>query len=300
VGADAGGGPEVKVYNSDGTERFAIFAFEPSFTGGVRVAVGDVNGDGVDDIIVGAGVGGAPLVRVYNGQDGELLFNFFAFESTLRSGVNVAAGDIDGDGRAEVIAGAGVGGAPAVAVFNGDGTERYRFFAFESSLRGGVTVAAGDVDGDGKAEIMAGAGFGGAPAIAVFNGNDGSERYRFFAYDSSFRNGVYVAAGDLDGDGKAEIVAGAGPGGGPQVHVVHGDDGSDIGSFFAYDPSVRSGVRVATGEVTGTAPREIITGPGPGVGPNVRGFDLSADGTFPNVYSVFPFFPSFTGGVYVG
>jgi hypothetical protein len=300
VGADAGGGPEVRVYNSDGTQRFAIFAFESTFTGGVRVAVGDVNGDGVDDIIVGAGVGGAPLVRVYNGEDGSLLFNFFAYEPSLRSGVNVAAGDIDGDGKAEIIAGAGDGGAPAVAVFNGDGTERYRFFAFESSLRGGVTVAAGDVDGDGKAEIMAGAGFGGAPAIAVFNGADGTERYRFFAYDSSFRNGVYVSAGDLDGDGKAEIVAGAGPGGGPQVRVVHGDDGSDIGSFFAYDPSVRSGVRVATGEVTGGGSREIITGPGPGVGPNVRGFDLSADGTFPNVYSVFPFFPSFTGGVYVG
>jgi hypothetical protein len=300
VGTDAGGGPEVRVYNADGTQRFAFFAFEPTFTGGARVAVGDVNGDGVDDIIVGAGVGGAPLVRVFNGQDGSLLFNFFAYESTLRSGVNVAAGDIDGDGKAEIIAGAGDGGAPAVAVFGGDGTERYRFFAFESSLRGGVTVAAGDVDGDGKAEIMTGAGFGGAPAIAVFNGNDGSERYRFFAYDSSVRNGVSVSAGDLDGDGKAEIVAGAGPGGGPQVRVVHGDDGSDIGSFFAYDPAVRSGVRVATGEVTGSGPREIITGPGPGVGPNVRGFDLSADGTFPNVYSVFPFFPSFTGGVYVG
>src|SRR5262249_25169210 len=160
-------------------------AFEQSFTGGVRVATGDVNGDGIEDIIVGAGVGGGPRVRVFSGVNEEVLAGFFGYESTGRDGPYAAAGDLEGDGKAEGITGAGIGGAPAVAVFGYDTTqvgaglvEKFRFFAFENTARGGVLVAAGDVNGDGKAEIIAGAGVGGAPAVAVFNGNNGSERNR--------------------------------------------------------------------------------------------------------------------------
>jgi hypothetical protein len=305
VGPDVGGAPIVQVYNSDGTVGAQIQAFESTFKGGVRVATGDVDGDGVEDTVVGPGVGGGPRVRVFSGKDQSVLADFFAYESTVRDGTFVAVGDLDGDGRGEVIVGAGVGGGPSVAVFGYNSTapgaglvERYRFFAFENTARGGVLVAAGDVDGDGKAEIIAGAGVGGAPAVAVFNGNNGSERFRFFAYSSSFRSGVFVAAGDLDSDGKAEIVAGAGVGGGPQVRTVRGIDGSDLGSFFAYDSNVRGGVRVAVGDVTGDGKAEVVTGPGPGSAPNVKGFNPLVSSS--PVFSVFAFDTSFTGGVFVG
>ena len=56
-----------------------------------------------------------------------------------------------------------------------------------------------------------------------------------------------VAAGDINGDGKADIIAGAGPGGGPNVTVFSGVDGSPIDAFFAYDPHFTGGLYVAAG-----------------------------------------------------
>src|SRR5438552_4479324 len=80
---------------------------------------------------------------------------------------------------------------------------------------GGVRVAAADVNGDHVADIVTAAGPGGGPHVRVLDGATGHESLGFYAYDSTFPGGVFVATGDLDGDGVAEIVTGAGEGGGP-------------------------------------------------------------------------------------
>src|SRR5690606_24775766 len=129
-------------------------------------------------------------------------------------GVSLAAADVDGDGRADIIAGAGRGGGPQVRVFRGGSLELlHDFFAFEPGFRGGVNVAAGDVNGDGSADVIVGAGEGGGPRVAVRDGRSGAPLADFFAYAASVRAGVYVAAGDLDGDGADELLTGAGEGG---------------------------------------------------------------------------------------
>jgi hypothetical protein len=66
-GADAGGEPRVKVYFAASSQVADFLAFAPGFTGGVRVAVGDIDGDGIDDIVAGAGPGGGPHVQVFRG-----------------------------------------------------------------------------------------------------------------------------------------------------------------------------------------------------------------------------------------
>ena len=133
-----------------------FFAFEDSFRGGVNVGSDDVNGDGSDDIVVGTGVGGAPRVTVFDGDDtGNVLLNFFAFDSSFRDGVNVSAADLDGDGKADILIGAGTGGAPHVRVIAGaDGSELQNFIAFDDDLRGGARVAAVDTDGDGETDTL--------------------------------------------------------------------------------------------------------------------------------------------------
>jgi len=74
--------------------------------------------------------------------------------------------------------------------------------------------------GDGVAEIITGAGPGGGPHVRAFDVVGGvMEVASFFAYDVAFTGGVNVAAADLTGDGVAEIITGAGPGGGPHVRV---------------------------------------------------------------------------------
>src|SRR6202030_775270 len=85
TGAGAGGAPHVKVFDAvTGQLKFSFFAFDPRFGGGVRVATGDVNGDGVDDIICAAGPGGAPVVKVYDGRTGVVYESFLAYDANFR------------------------------------------------------------------------------------------------------------------------------------------------------------------------------------------------------------------------
>jgi hypothetical protein len=298
TGPDAGALPQVGGFDVlPATSSANFLGYSPSFTGGVRVAVGDVNGDGTPDYVLGPGSGGTPNVRVYSGNGLGLLQSYNAFAPAFTGGVYVAAGDINNDGKADLIAGAGAGGGPQVSVFSGaDQSTLSSFFAYTPTFSGGVTVGAGDVNHDGRADIITAPASGSPANVKVFSGTDGSLLRSFFAYDVAFTGGAFVAAGDVNGDGFADIVTGTGSGGGPDVRVYSGADGSLLRAFFAYSPSFTGGVRVAAADVNGDGKAEIITAPGSGSTPNVEIFDGNTNallGLF-NAYS-----PSFTGGVFV-
>lgn len=265
TGPGPGGGPDIHVYDA-GTGALVrqFWAFDPGFTGGVTVAVGDVNGDGCADIVVAAGAGGGPEIAIYDGESNTVLLRFHAYDLGFSGGLSVALGDVDGDGTLEIITGAGPGGGPDVKALRGtDGSVLYSFFAFAPAFTGGVTVAAADVNNDGCADIIIGAGFGGGPNVRVVSGKDGaSELANFFAYDPAFRGGVIVAAADLNHDGQADLISGAGPGGGPDVAAFDGATLSMLDRFFAYEPQSTSGVRVAAGGVSSTGQTLIRTGRG--------------------------------------
>jgi hypothetical protein len=249
VGAGIGGGPQVNVYNGKtGTLIDTFFAFPVALRGGVTVAVGDVTGAGYDDIIVGAGPGGGPEVNVYDGRTGALIRAFYAFPSVFTGGVRVAATDINGDGRADIITAAGKGGGPQVTVYDGaSGAILTSFYALAPSFRGGINIAAGDVNGDGRADIIAGAGPGGGPQVTVFDGRSLQLLQSFYAMNPTFTGGVSVAAVPVNGRGRADIQAAAGPGGGPQVETFDGETLTLLGSLYAYDPTFKGGVSIGGG-----------------------------------------------------
>jgi hypothetical protein len=298
TGADAGGGPDVRVFDAvSGALRLEFYAYDPRFLGGVRVAVADVTNDGVPDIITAPGPGGSPDIRIFDSRTGALIREFMAYAPQFSGGVYVAAGDLTGHGYADVITGADAGGGPEIKAFDiAKGQQLADFYGLAPSFNGGVRVAAGDVNGDGRADIIAGAGPGGAPLVNVFSGFNGALLRSFNAYNLAFRGGVYVAAGDVDGDGRADIVTGAGPGGGPHVEVFSGASGAIIQSFMAYAKTFAGGVRVAAADINGDGHADLITGPGTGSGPQV----IVWEGTNLQVLeSYFAYSALFTRGIFV-
>ena len=256
----------------------SVTVYDAAYTGGVWSARADVTGDGIADVtgdggiadVVSApGAGLAPTVKVVSGADGTVARSFDAYESDFTGGVVLAAVDLNGDGRADLVTGTDQGGGPRVRVFDGL-TNRLLadFFGIDdAAFRGGVRVAAGDVNGDGVPDIVAAAGYGGGPRVAVWDGKSllaGVQKRvcaDFFAFEPTLRNGVYPAVGAYNADKYADLLLGAGPGGGPRVIAVSGKalaSGADpaaavaapLFDFFAGLADDRGGVRV--GAVPGT------------------------------------------------
>lgn len=241
--AGVGGGPVVTVLDgATGNALRTFFAFDESFRGGVSVAAGDVTGDGVPDIIVGVGAGGGSHVKVFDGATGAEVRSFFAYGESFRNGVTVAVGDVNGDGIADIVTGT-LSGSSHVKAFDGvTGAELLSFFAYGAGFSGGVWIAAGDLDGDGVAEIVTGAGAGGGSHVKVFRG--GNEAGGFMAYGDDFIGGVRVGMWDPDGDGTGDIVTGPGAGGGPHVRIWSGQTLDELDGFMVGNPSSIGGVFV--------------------------------------------------------
>ena len=298
TGTDVGGAPLVKLFEADGKLFREFYAYSPASFTGVRVAMADVTGDGVDDIITGSGPGGGPHVKVFNGVTNALVFSFFAFAPTFTGGVYVAGGDLNGDGRADIIVGAGSSGGPQVNAYNAtNGSLLLSFLAYPGTFKGGVTVAGGDIDADGKDDIITGAGPGGGPHVKVFKGTNGAELRSFFAFPTNFTGGIYVASGDLNLDTIDDIIVSPGTGGAPLVRVYSGLDVALLADFLAYAVNFTGGVRVAARDRNGDGLDDIVTGAGTGGGPHVRSFDQFTIG---QIDSFFAYDLNYLGGIYVG
>ncbi len=251
-------------------ELFRIQPFEPSFTGGVFVAAGDITGDGIPDLVITPDTGGGPRVRIFNGAGFGLMADFLGIEDpNFRGGARAAIGDLNADGFGDLAVAAGFGGGPRVAVFSGQG------------LSNGQQVKL-------------------FPDFFIFGGADAQ----------NLRNGVFLAAGDVNGDGFADLVGGGGPGGGPRVLVVDGkslvQNGSAspvaVANFFGGDPNNRGGVHVAVKDIDGDKLGDVVIGAGDGAGARVTGYagaQLVASVT-PQAAFAFDVFDNVLNGVFVG
>jgi hypothetical protein len=272
-----------------------------------------VTGDGVPDVIVGSGGGIQARVRIWDGATRQIIFETTPFEN-FTGPVEVAAADFDRDGKADVVVAPGEGGGPRIQVWSGGSRQKMvpDFFGLPyPDFRGGVRVAAGDITRDGVADLVVAPGSGGGPRLSVYDGATlagGRPRTLvndFFVFDESVRTGVYLAVGDVDGDGFADVVAGAGYGGAPRVRVVSGAalaagrSDVSIADFFAADANQRAGARVAVAKLDGDTRADITVGTQFSDIDLFYGADMRLDPD-PNAGGVVRVFNGFGDPVYVG
>ena len=300
-GASQSNPPLVRVFPPEqGAAHVTEFVAYGASSYGVNISTGDINGNGSDSIITGAGPGDiyGPHVRGFTPTGSPIAeLNFLAY-GTNKFGVNVTCGDLTGNGRDELVTGAGPGAVfgPHVRGWIYDGVSAspmpgISYFAY-GTPKWGVNVAAGDIDGDGFDEIVTGAGPGGiyGPHVRGWNVDGGSAAaipgVSYFAYGTN-KKGVRVACGDVDGDGIDEIVTGPGPSSVFGAHVRGWNyDGGTLAeipgiNFFAWQAGESLyGATVSAGaDLDGDGRSEIIAGQGPdpsaGTMVKVYGYDGS-------------------------
>lgn len=244
-----------------------LVAYEADFVLGSHVAVGDVTGDGVADLVTGPGVGGGPRVIVFDGTTGQVNRTFFAYESEFRGGTEVAVGDVNGDGVADIITAPSRGGGSHVRAFSrASGEPLLNFMAGSVDERGGAFVAAGDFNGDGHADVVVGSGVGALPRLQVFSSLDGTVLHAEAVYEPSFSGGVQIAVG-TQSDGAAQSVwTAAEVGGDPRMRRYDAASWEVVEDRFVFDPNLRVGMAIAAGVIPLPADRldavdDVVTTP---------------------------------------
>jgi predicted outer membrane repeat protein len=320
TGPNSGSSPAVQVFNALKLGTPTQLSYSPitvgTFSNGARVALGDVNHDGIPDVIVGSGPGQPATVNVYNGATGALLNTFTVLidpmGSAFTNGIFVAEGTFGG--KPGIVIGADSGGGPRVQVIDANtGTIVFDFYAAAPTFSGGVRVGVTDFNGDGQDDIICGFGaqVGSSAQVLVLDGTapsiplDGTGQSHVLAsfspFGTSFTGGIYVAGGSFDnGSIYGDIVAGEGNFG-SEVKVFAGNTLLPLQDFSAFPSTFTGGVRVGSlQDINGDSNNgsEIIVGQGPGGSNEVKVVEGSSPSTV--IDDFFAYSTSVTNGVFVG
>ncbi len=249
-GAGPGVKPEVSVRTQANEEISIFLAYDQKFRSGIRVAAGDVDGDGHDEIITAPRKGGGGQVRIFEADGTKRSLEFWPYGPAFRGGVDVAAANVDlsTPTKDEIIVAPESGYKPLVKIYRPQMEHNLYsdFLAFSESFRGGVRVSAGNVDNDPEDEIIVGAASSGGH-VRVLEAKDGAPRgIDFYPFGTDFREGVDVGAIDFDNNGKSEIIIGSSGKSTARVKVYRFNLARDILiEFLPYTDNFRNGVNVS-------------------------------------------------------
>jgi VCBS repeat protein/FG-GAP repeat protein len=300
-----GGWTDINVF--DGKTYRQLASFPPfgngsSEGGGAFVATGDTTGDGRAEIITGIDAYCCTQVHVLDGPTGNDIAGFYPFGPSSQVGARVAAADLNGDGRAELLVSAN--GSGTVEAFGPGGGQSIRTLDL-FSRPADVSMAVGDVVGDARPELVAAANTPTGPQVKVVDPRTGDVLASLYPFAANWAL-PQVAVGDVNGDGRADVIALAQSADGTEVKEFDMASGKQLGSFFVLEPGVVPGASLAAGDLDGDGKAELVLGGGPTAaplsafvnGPDQRVAVYRSDGTLVGGFNAYP--GLFQGGVRVG
>jgi hypothetical protein len=304
------------MYNPDRTVRFATQPFGSSYTGGARVAVGDVTGDGVADVVAVTNGGTAAKARIIDGATGTVLPNDLLGATTYTGNVALAVGDMTGDGVADIALGTNLSNA-RVRVWRGGDYELLSDFRSGPTTKfvGGTQLGIGDMTGDGLGELVVSSRYTTGTRVVGYAGSSvvlgqwpeqaPEKAFKPFVLGNAYVKGLFLAVGDVTGDGVADVAVGTAAGVKPSVVVYSGEDlastntRTKVAVFTPAQASSKAGVRLAMRDVDGDGQKDLVTSSGEMVSAFEGGVSLPPVGLPPVLFAFDPN-PSTTGGVWVG
>ncbi|MFC1617924.1 peptidoglycan DD-metalloendopeptidase family protein [Patescibacteria group bacterium] len=250
-------------------------------------------------ILTGPGAIGSTHLRSFyvNGELAET--NSRVMGESFKGGADVASGDFDGDGHEEIVFGAGPGTKPEVSIRDKENKKENSFMAYSEKSKMGIQVAAGDVDGDGKDEIITAPRKGGGGQVRIFESDGKARSLEFWPYGPNFKGGIDVAVAQVDKNTeKEEIIVAPMSGYKPLVKIFKPKWGNEIYSeFLAFAETFDGGVRLAGADVDKDGEDEIVVGAA-SKGGHVR--VLEGKKGDPRGIDYYPFGAKFRSGVDVG
>jgi len=249
----------VQVYNTLGDKISEFYPYYESFSGGVSVDTGDFNGDGYQEIVVGAGKGGGAHVRILDIYGNPTVSSgFFAFDESLyREGISVKSGDITGDGLDEILVLTNHSKTPVVRIFTFSGKMLAEFSVDHFDSLGKLNLGVVDLSDDGYDEIIVSGGYGSESKIAVYLAN-GIKLLDYSVYNKHLRSGLMAVGLDVSGESGEEIITAPGFTGGPHIKIFN-NLGELQDHFFTNHYTHDHGLNLAIGDVTGDGRGELLT-----------------------------------------
>jgi hypothetical protein len=238
-------GSVVQEFSADGAKvRQGYFTYAAGQPGGSNILIHDLDHDGTRETI--SATRGRVTVTNFHGTTQA---TFRPFGAGYVGDLSITTAQLQTTGPRVLLVAQRSGKNQRVRVYSMNGVLQFSFKPFSVDVSGGLFVAAGDVNRDGRDELMVSAGAGWKPLVRVYD-QRGKSVSQFYAYGKGFRGGVRIAVGDLNNDGVAEIVTGAGPGGGPHVRIFNRRGVAVMNGFFPLPKTYRQGVYVSIGEGT--------------------------------------------------
>jgi len=249
-GATFTNGSFMRIYAADGTQRAnGFFARHAAAPDGAEILVQDLDGDSADDLAYAEK--GKVTIKYASGKN-----RTFQPWKKYTGRIYFAAGQANRDSLPELVLGRE--NDSEVLLTDQAGKILARWQAYLNRIPGGVKPAIGDLDRDDRREVVTVAGPGGGPHIRIWKTDGAIWGGGFFAFDATQVGGAAIAVGDVDGDGRDEIVAASGRGASPRVRIFSG--AGILKKDFAVSGTAPQGLRVSLSDVDTDGRPEIIIG----------------------------------------